>query len=102
MYEHADISVAVATPNGLITPIVKQAEQKGLTQIAAEMKDLAVRARDGKLKPEELQGGTFSISNLGLFGVKQFEAVLNPPQGCILAVGKIGRAPCRESGCQYV
>ncbi|MFC3678163.1 pyruvate dehydrogenase complex dihydrolipoamide acetyltransferase [Ferrovibrio xuzhouensis] len=87
MYEHADISVAVATPNGLITPIVKQAEQKGLTQIAAEMKDLAARARDGKLKPEEFQGGTFSISNLGMFGVKQFEAVINPPQGCILAVG---------------
>jgi pyruvate dehydrogenase E2 component (dihydrolipoamide acetyltransferase) len=86
-YEHADISVAVATPNGLITPIVKQAEQKGLTQIASEMKDLAARARDGKLKPEEYQGGTFSISNLGMFGVKQFEAVINPPQGCILAVG---------------
>jgi pyruvate dehydrogenase E2 component (dihydrolipoamide acetyltransferase) len=86
-YEHADISVAVATPNGLITPIVKQAEQKGLTQIAGEMKDLAARARDGKLKPEEFQGGTFSISNLGMFGVKQFEAVINPPQGCILAVG---------------
>src|SRR3546814_3242167 len=66
MYEHADISVAVATPNGLITPTVKQAEQKGLTQIAAEMKDLATRARDGKLKPEAFQGGTFSISNLGM------------------------------------
>ncbi|WP_341703238.1 pyruvate dehydrogenase complex dihydrolipoamide acetyltransferase [Ferrovibrio sp.] len=86
-YEHADISVAVATPAGLITPIVKQAEQKGLTQIAGEMKDLAVRARDGKLKPEEYQGGTFSISNLGMFGIKQFEAVINPPQGCILAIG---------------
>ncbi len=86
-YEHADISVAVATPNGLITPIVKQAEQKGLTQIATEMKDLAARARDGKLKPDEYQGGTFSISNLGMFGIKQFEAVINPPQGCILAVG---------------
>ncbi|MBX3454959.1 pyruvate dehydrogenase complex dihydrolipoamide acetyltransferase [Ferrovibrio sp.] len=86
-YEHADISVAVATPAGLITPIIKQAEGKGLTQIATEMKDLAVRARDGKLKPEEYQGGTFSISNLGMFGVKQFEAVINPPQGCILAVG---------------
>ena len=86
-YEHADISVAVATPAGLITPIIKQAESKGLTQIATEMKDLAVRARDGKLKPEEYQGGTFSISNLGMFGVKQFEAVINPPQGCILAVG---------------
>jgi len=86
-YEHADISVAVATPGGLITPIVKAAEGKGLAAIADEMKDLAGRARDGKLKPEEYQGGSFSISNLGMFGVKQFEAVINPPQGCILAVG---------------
>ncbi|WP_428247392.1 pyruvate dehydrogenase complex dihydrolipoamide acetyltransferase [Ferrovibrio sp.] len=86
-YEHADISVAVATPNGLITPIVKAAEGKGLAQIAAETKDLAARARDGKLKPEEFQGGTFSVSNLGMFGIKQFAAVINPPQGCILAVG---------------
>jgi pyruvate dehydrogenase E2 component (dihydrolipoamide acetyltransferase) len=86
-YEHADISVAVATPGGLITPIVKHAETKGLAAIADEMKDLAARARAGKLKPEEYQGGTFSISNLGMFGIKQFEAVINPPQGCILAVG---------------
>ncbi len=86
-YEHADVSVAVATPNGLITPIVKQAESKGLAQIAAETKDLAARARDGKLKPEEFQGGTFSVSNLGMFGIKEFAAVINPPQGCILAVG---------------
>ena len=86
-YEHADISVAVATPGGLITPIVKHAETKGLAAIADEMKDLAARARSGKLKPEEYQGGTFSISNLGMFGIKQFEAVINPPQGCILAVG---------------
>jgi len=98
MYEHADISVAVATPNGLITPIVKQAEQKGLTQIAGEMKDLAARARDGKLKPEEYQGGTFSISNLGMFGVKQFEAVINPPQGCILAVGMGEQRPVVKNG----
>ena len=86
-YDHADISVAVATPAGLITPIVKAAESKGLTTISGEMKDLAARAREGKLKPEEYQGGTFSISNLGMFGVKQFEAVINPPQGCILAIG---------------
>ncbi|MGH6946297.1 MAG: pyruvate dehydrogenase complex dihydrolipoamide acetyltransferase [Kiloniellales bacterium] len=86
-YEHADVSVAVATPNGLITPIVKKAESKGLAVISAEMKDLAGRARDGKLKPEEYQGGTFSVSNLGMYGIKQFEAVINPPQGCILAVG---------------
>jgi pyruvate dehydrogenase E2 component (dihydrolipoamide acetyltransferase) len=86
-YDHADVSVAVATPAGLITPIIKAAENKGLQTISDEMKDLAGRARDGKLKPEEYQGGTFSVSNLGMFGVKQFEAVINPPQGCILAVG---------------
>ena len=86
-YEHADISVAVATPNGLITPVVKKAEEKGLQQISAEMKDLAGRAREGKLKPEEFQGGTFSISNLGMFGVRDFQAIINPPQACILAVG---------------
>jgi len=86
-YDHADISVAVATPTGLITPIIKKAEQKGLQTISAEMKDLAARARDGKLKPEEYQGGTFSLSNLGMFGVREFAAIINPPQGCILAVG---------------
>jgi pyruvate dehydrogenase E2 component (dihydrolipoamide acetyltransferase) len=86
-YDHADISVAVATPTGLITPIVKGAEGKGLADISAEMKDLAGRARDGKLKPEEYQGGTFSVSNLGMFGIKEFSAIINPPQGCILAVG---------------
>ena len=97
-YEHADISVAVATPNGLITPIIKQAESKGLTQIASEMKDLAARARDGKLKPDEFQGGTFSISNLGMFGIKQFEAVINPPQGCILAIGAGEQRPVVKNG----
>jgi len=97
-YEHADISVAVATPNGLITPIIKAAEGKGLTQIASEMKDLAARARDGKLKPEEYQGGTFSISNLGMFGIKQFEAVINPPQGCILAIGAGEQRPIVKNG----
>jgi len=86
-YERADISVAVATPAGLITPIVRGADVRGLADISATMKDLAARARDGKLRPEEYQGGTFSISNLGMFGVRQFEAVINPPQGCILAVG---------------
>ncbi len=86
-FERADVSVAVATPNGLITPIVKGADGKGLARIAAETKDLATRARDGKLLPEEYQGGTISVSNLGMFGIKQFEAVINPPQGCILAVG---------------
>lgn len=86
-YQHADISVAVATPNGLITPIIKRAETKSLREISGEMKDLAKRAKDGKLKPEEFQGGSFSISNLGMFGVKNFQAIVNPPQSCIMAVG---------------
>jgi len=97
-YDHADVSVAVATPNGLITPIIKSAETKGLAEISNEMKDLAARARDGKLRPEEYQGGTFSISNLGMFGIKQFEAVINPPQGCILAVGAGEQRPVVKDG----
>jgi pyruvate dehydrogenase E2 component (dihydrolipoamide acetyltransferase) len=87
MYDRVDISVAVAIPGGLITPIIFDAANKGLAQISAEMKALAAKARDGKLVPEEYQGGTFSLSNLGMFGIKQFEAVINPPQGCILAIG---------------
>jgi len=87
MYDRVDISVAVAIPGGLITPIIFDAANKGLVQISTEMKALAAKARDGKLVPEEYQGGTFSLSNLGMFGIKQFEAVINPPQGCILAVG---------------
>ncbi len=97
-FERADVSVAVATPNGLITPIVKAADAKGLAKIAAETKDLAARARDGKLVPEEYQGGTFSVSNLGMFGIKQFEAVINPPQGCILAVGAGEKRPVVKEG----
>jgi pyruvate dehydrogenase E2 component (dihydrolipoamide acetyltransferase) len=87
LYNNIDISVAVATPNGLITPIIRNADQKPAVQISSEMKELAVRAREGKLKPEEFQGGGFSISNLGMYGVKNFSAIINPPQGCILAVG---------------
>ena len=86
-YKHADISIAVATPNGLITPIIKAAETKSISEISSEMKDLAKRAKEGKLKPVEFQGGTFSISNLGMFGVKNFQAIVNPPQSCIMAVG---------------
>lgn len=86
-YPTSDISVAVATPGGLITPIVKQAENKTLLQISNEMKDLATRAREGKLRPEEYQGGGFTISNLGMFGIRDFAAIINPPQACILAVG---------------
>ena len=87
VYRGVDVSVAVAIPDGLITPIVRGADQKGLATISNEMKDLAKRAREGKLAPEEFQGGTFSISNLGMFGIKEFAAVINPPQGAILAVG---------------
>ncbi len=86
-FTDVDVSVAVATPNGLITPIVKKADTKGLSAIAGEMKDLAERARLGKLKPEEFMGGGFTLSNLGMFGIKQFSAIINPPQSCILAVG---------------
>lgn len=82
-----DISVAVATPNGLITPIVTRADTLGVTEVNSKVKDLAGRAREGKLKPEEFQGGTFSISNLGMFSIGAFSAVINPPQACILAVG---------------
>jgi pyruvate dehydrogenase E2 component (dihydrolipoamide acetyltransferase) len=87
MYKTADISVAVAIPNGLITPIIRRAEDKRLSEISAEMKSLAARAKDGKLKPEDYTGGGFSLSNLGMFGIKDFAAIINPPQGCILAVG---------------
>lgn len=86
-YNNIDISVAVAIEGGLITPIVQNADQKSVMVISNEMKDLAGRARGGKLKPEEYQGGGFSISNLGMFGVKNFNAIINPPQACILAVG---------------
>ena len=87
MHHHADIAMAVAVPGGLITPIIRSAETKGLAQIAAEAKDLAERARTKKLKPEEFQGGTFSISNLGMFGIKSFASIINEPQGAILSVG---------------
>ena len=86
-YQNVDVSVAVATDGGLITPIVRNADQKSLPQISKEMKDLATRARENKLKPEEFQGGGFSISNLGMYGVSTFQAIINPPQACILAVG---------------
>ena len=86
-YSRADISVAVAAPSGLITPIIVDAATKGVAQISTEMKALADKAREGKLQPHEYQGGTASLSNLGMFGIKQFDAVINPPQAMILAVG---------------
>ncbi|MGB0694787.1 MAG: pyruvate dehydrogenase complex dihydrolipoamide acetyltransferase [Rhodospirillaceae bacterium] len=98
LYQDVDISVAVATEGGLITPIIFKADQKGLGTISSEMKDLAAKARDGKLQPHEFQGGGFTISNLGMFGVKQFEAIINPPQGCILAVGAGEQRPVVKDG----
>ena len=92
-YGRADISVAVSIPAGLITPIIVGADSKSVSAISAEMKDLAERARDGKLQPQEYQGGTASISNMGMFGIKQFEAVINPPQGMIMAVGAGEKRP---------
>ena len=86
-HKHSDVGVAVAMPNGLITPIVRAAESKTLSAISNEMRDLATRARDRKLKPHEYQGGTTSVSNLGMYGIKDFTAVINPPQSTILAVG---------------
>ncbi|HEX8383685.1 MAG TPA: pyruvate dehydrogenase complex dihydrolipoamide acetyltransferase [Sphingomonas sp.] len=92
-FKRADISVAVSTPTGLITPVVTEADTKPLSAIATEIKDLAARARDNKLKPEEYQGGTASISNMGMYGITQFDAVINPPQGMILAVGAGEKRP---------
>jgi pyruvate dehydrogenase E2 component (dihydrolipoamide acetyltransferase) len=92
-YSRADISVAVATEGGLITPIIVGADTKSVSTIAKEMQDLAGRAREGKLQPNEYQGGTASISNLGMFGTKQFDAVINPPQGMIMAVGAGEKRP---------
>ena len=86
-YRHADISVAVATDSGLIAPIVKKADTKSIQEISEEFADLAKRAQKGKLRREEILGGTFSVSNLGMFGIKHFEAIINPPQGAILAIG---------------
>jgi pyruvate dehydrogenase E2 component (dihydrolipoamide acetyltransferase) len=92
-YDDVDVSVAVSIPDGLITPIIRRADQKGLATISREMKDLAGRAREGKLKPEEFQGGGFSVSNMGMFGVTEFAAIINPPQGAILAVAAGQKRP---------
>lgn len=98
VFRSADISIAVSVEGGLITPIVFNADGKGLEQISKEMHELAERARDGKLSPEEYTGGTFSISNLGMYGVKSFDAVINPPQACILAVGAGQQSPVVHNG----
>ena len=98
MHHHADIAMAVAIDGGLITPIIRAAETKGLAQIATEAKDLAARARDKKLKPEEFQGGTFSISNMGMMGIKSFASIINEPQACILSVGAGEQRPVVKDG----
>jgi pyruvate dehydrogenase E2 component (dihydrolipoamide acetyltransferase) len=92
-YARADISVAVSVPAGLITPIITDAGAKAVSAISSEMKELAARAKDGKLQPHEYQGGTASLSNMGMFGIKQFEAVINPPQGMIMAIGAGEKRP---------
>jgi pyruvate dehydrogenase E2 component (dihydrolipoamide acetyltransferase) len=92
-FHRADISVAVSIPNGLITPIIADAGSRSISQISTEMKDLAARARDGKLQPHEYQGGTASISNMGMYGIKQFDAVINPPQAMIMAIGAGEKRP---------
>ncbi|MBD3745955.1 MAG: 2-oxo acid dehydrogenase subunit E2, partial [Sphingopyxis terrae] len=92
-YERADISVAVSVPAGLITPIIVGADDKSVSKISTEMKELAGRAKEGKLQPHEYQGGTASLSNMGMFGIKQFEAVINPPQGMIMAIGAGEKRP---------
>jgi pyruvate dehydrogenase E2 component (dihydrolipoamide acetyltransferase) len=92
-YSRADISVAVSIPAGLITPIIVGADSKSVSAISTEMKDLAGRAKEGKLQPPEYQGGTASLSNMGMYGIKNFEAVINPPQGMILAIGAGEKRP---------
>lgn len=105
-YETQDVCVAVATPNGLITPIIADAGRKGLATISSQAKALAGKARDGKLKPEEYQGGSFTISNLGMMGIDSFTAIINPPQSCILAIGtsekKLVLDPTAEKGFKEV
>lgn len=98
MHHHADIAMAVAIDGGLITPIIRQAELKSLAQIATEAKDLAKRARERKLKPEEFQGGTFSVSNLGMFGIRSFASIINEPQGAIMSVGAGEQRPVVKNG----
>jgi pyruvate dehydrogenase E2 component (dihydrolipoamide acetyltransferase) len=95
-HRRVDISVAVAVDDGLVTPVVRRADQKSITAISAEVRDLAARARSKKLSPEEMSGGTFSVSNLGMFGIDAFAAVINPPEGAILAVGRVRSEPVVE------
>ena len=97
-FENVDISVAVATPTGLLTPIIRQADQKSLATLSQEMKQLAERAREGHLRPDEYQGGTFTISNLGMYGATAFAGIINPPQACMLAIGAVLERPIVRAG----
>jgi len=98
VHRRVDISVAVAVPDGLLTPVVRNADQKSVAAIGREVRDLAARARNKKLRPEEMSNGTFSISNLGMFGIDEFAAVINPPEGAILAVGRVRDEPVVHDG----
>ena len=98
IHKRVDVSVAVAIPDGLVTPVVRNADQKSVAAIAREVRELAARARARKLKPEEMADGTFSISNLGMFGIDEFAAVINPPEGAILAVGQVREVPVVANG----
>lgn len=95
---HVHIGVAVAVEEGLVVPVVRFANTKGISELGGEIKDLAARARDKKLKPEEMQGGTFAISNLGMYGIEDFTSIINPPNGCILSVGQIKETPVVKNG----
>jgi pyruvate dehydrogenase E2 component (dihydrolipoamide acetyltransferase) len=97
-FEHADISVAVSVPDGLVTPVLRNAELKSIAQISREVRELAGKAKEKKLKPEDMAGGTFSVSNLGMFGIDEFAAVIRPPEGAILAVGAIRDVPVIKAG----
>jgi pyruvate dehydrogenase E2 component (dihydrolipoamide acetyltransferase) len=97
-HKSAHVSMAVAIEGGLITPVIRDAQTKGLAQIAAETRDLAARARSRKLTPQEYMGGTFSISNLGMFGIRSFSSILNPPEGMILSVGEGSLRPVVRNG----
>ena len=98
LYQTVDVCVAVAAPNGLITPVVRNADNMGLAAISNEVRALAKRAREGKLMPEEYQGGGFTISNLGMFGVREFAAIINPPQSCLLSIGAAEERPIVKDG----
>jgi pyruvate dehydrogenase E2 component (dihydrolipoamide acetyltransferase) len=102
LHEKVDMAMAVALDAGLITPVIRDIGSKGLATISRESKDLASRARDGKLKPEEYQGGTFTVSNMGMFGVESFTAIINPPQAAIVAVSSIERRPSYDESGEVV